>query len=111
VQFLSWVYCWVVVKTLNGGCPDGSVVGRDAANGCQFPACPTNVDETTTVDGTWVSCPPDAKMRPDGSYAVRDAANGCQFHACSSEVDSSSVQPTTLWQLFVPSVMGLSLLA
>jgi hypothetical protein len=55
-------------------CPDGSFVSRDAANDCQFKACPCTVLCTVCTD--------DAMICPDGSVVSRDPDNNCEFKAC-----------------------------
>ncbi len=51
-------------------CPDGSYVGRDPQNNCEFKPCPTSV------------CITDTKLCPDGTYVPRDPQNNCEFKPC-----------------------------
>src|SRR6185369_1373395 len=64
-------------------CSDGSYVGRDPANNCEFKDCP--------VTGSKV-CTDDVKMCPDGSYVSRDSANNCVFKDCPSTSVSACTQ-------------------
>ena len=54
-------------------CPDGSAVGRDADNGCEYSPCPTPGEE----------CPKEIKLCPDGQTVSRSGP-GCQFAPCES---------------------------
>lgn len=65
------VFCPQDVKQ----CPDGSYVGRDPNNNCEFFDCPQEP----------VFCPQDVKQCPDGSYVGRDPNNNCEFFACPEE--------------------------
>jgi protein-disulfide isomerase len=58
-------------------CADGSLVGRDVNNNCEFFAC-TVADS----DKNPVACTMDAKICPDGSYVGRDGNNNCEFSPC-----------------------------
>ena len=55
-------------------CPDGSSVGRDPGNNCEFKSCPNNSGNV---------CQQDAKVCPDGSSVGRDPNNNCEFRGCS----------------------------
>jgi hypothetical protein len=51
-------------------CPDGSVVGRNPYDDCEFFPChPLN-------------CTTDLMECPDGSYVGRDPNNDCEFFPC-----------------------------
>ncbi|MDD4819100.1 MAG: thioredoxin domain-containing protein [Candidatus Colwellbacteria bacterium] len=54
-------------------CADGSYVGRDSKNNCEFFPC---LDDESMV------CTMDAKICPDGSSVGRDAKNNCEFFPC-----------------------------
>eukprot|EP01060_Flectonema_neradi_P005975 TRINITY_DN139_c0_g1_i4.p2 TRINITY_DN139_c0_g1~~TRINITY_DN139_c0_g1_i4.p2 ORF type:complete len:161 (+),score=38.13 TRINITY_DN139_c0_g1_i4:539-1021(+) len=59
----SWpVHCTKEVME----CPDGSFVGRDENNNCEFHPCP-------------VGCKEDLFICPDGSSVARDPKNDCEF--------------------------------
>jgi hypothetical protein len=53
-------------------CPDGSFVGRDPNNNCEFYPC-----ENT--------CTKDAMQCPDGTIVGRDPNNNCEFYPCENE--------------------------
>ena len=55
-------------------CSDGSVVGRDPNNNCEFSEC-NLVSEP-------MACTMEAKLCPDGSYVGRDSNNNCEFTPC-----------------------------
>jgi len=55
-------------------CPDGSSVGRDSNNDCNFHPCPSGE-----------VCPLDAKQCPDGSWVSRDSAHDCEFQPCPDD--------------------------
>ena len=52
-------------------CQDGTHVARDAANNCQFAACPS------------AACATDTRACPDGSHVSRNPSNNCEFNACT----------------------------
>lgn len=56
-------------------CPDGSAVGRDPENNCEFKACPAAEDDNRV-------CTLEAQMCPDGSYVGRNPKNNCAFDDC-----------------------------
>lgn len=67
-------------------CPDGSFVGRDAINDCEFKRCHAS---------QLPQCTEDAKKCEDGSFVVRDPHNNCRFTVCprqSSLVCTMDVQ-------------------
>jgi hypothetical protein len=64
-QFVCVKPCHMDLKI----CPDGSSVGRDSKNNCEFPECPKG-------------CTKDAKICPDGSTVSRDIKIDCQFPDC-----------------------------
>jgi hypothetical protein len=70
------VFCTMDAKV----CPDGSAVGRDPANGCEFFPCPDAADPNEPV-----ACTADARICPDGSGVGRDGARGCTFQPCPGE--------------------------
>jgi len=51
-------------------CPDGSVVGRDPNNDCDFFPCIA------------IFCTEDLRQCPDGSFVGRDPSNNCEFFPC-----------------------------
>jgi len=55
-------------------CPDGTSVGRDSYNNCEFEPCPSEI-----------VCIDDVKICPDGSAVVRDRYNNCEFGPCPIE--------------------------
>jgi len=55
-------------------CPDGSSVGRDPHNNCEFEPCPSEI-----------VCIDDVKLCSDGSAVVRDPHNNCEFKPCLFE--------------------------
>lgn len=55
-------------------CGDGSEVGRDPCNNCEFFTCP-DCDTQCTFDVS--EC-------PDGSFVSRDPCNNCEFFPCPS---------------------------
>ena len=55
-------------------CPDGTSVGRDAYNNCEFKPCPSEI-----------VCIDDVKICPDGSTVGRDSYNDCTFVPCPIE--------------------------
>ncbi len=63
-------------------CPDGTAVGRDGSNGCEFFPCPA--EEPAPDDGP-IACTMDARICPDGSGVGRDGARGCAFQPCPGE--------------------------
>jgi hypothetical protein len=63
-------------------CPDGTAVGRDGANGCEFLPCP---DPAPTPDDGPVACTMEARVCPDGSAVGRDGERACAFAPCPGE--------------------------
>jgi len=55
-------------------CPDGSSVGRDPYNNCEFEPCPFEI-----------VCIEDVKICQDGSAVGRDPYNNCEFKPCPIE--------------------------
>ena len=82
-------------------CPDGSSVGRNPKNNCEFFECPKQTKPTdnnannTFINGKngkgkgkgqlQVMCTADVKECPDGSFVGRDHSNNCKFKPCPSE--------------------------
>ena len=88
-------------------CDDGSTVGRDAENNCEFFPCPdvvascskdlkvcdggARVGRDPSNDCKFFPCPPeggcteDAKVCDDGSTVGRDPNNDCEFSPCPTE--------------------------
>jgi len=58
-------------------CPDGSTVGRNSKNNCEFDSCPKKATKPTSK-----MCTADVKECPDGSYVSRDHYNNCKFKSC-----------------------------
>jgi hypothetical protein len=73
----SWTACTEDAKV----CPDGTSVGRDPLNRCEFYPCP---EEPADDDETLV-CTMEARVCPDGSGVGRDGARGCAFAPCPGE--------------------------
>jgi len=55
-------------------CPDGTSVGRDPYNNCEFEPCPIEI-----------VCIDDVKICQDGSAVARDPYNNCAFKPCPIE--------------------------
>ncbi len=55
-------------------CSDGTSVGRDPYNNCEFKPCPFDI-----------VCIDDVKICQDGSAVVRDPYNNCEFKPCPIE--------------------------
>lgn len=93
------VFCTADAKI----CPDGSAVGRDHTNNCEFFPCPPfegcSKDAVQCPDGSVVGrdpnnncafapcpgtqgCTEEAKQCPDGSFVERNPANNCEFFPC-----------------------------
>ncbi len=68
-NLLEEVVCAMDVRE----CVDGSYVGRDSKNNCDFSPC--------LIDDP-VACTMDAKICPDGSAVGRDGKNNCEFFSC-----------------------------
>jgi len=62
-------------------CPDGTTVGRNLENNCEFNPCPTNVVEKP-IKKKPSMCTADAKECADGSFVGRDHYNNCKFKDC-----------------------------
>jgi len=56
-------------------CPDGSFVGRNPNNNCNFYPCPESNNDTKM-------CTLDVKQCPDGSFVGRNPNNNCVFFPC-----------------------------
>jgi len=80
--------CQPVVCTMERKlCLDGSSVGRNASNYCEFNPCPTSVpcnNQTGNGNGVGVVCADDVRQCPDGSWVARDPSRNCAFASCSS---------------------------
>eukprot|EP01060_Flectonema_neradi_P005959 TRINITY_DN139_c0_g1_i10.p1 TRINITY_DN139_c0_g1~~TRINITY_DN139_c0_g1_i10.p1 ORF type:complete len:127 (+),score=20.56 TRINITY_DN139_c0_g1_i10:187-567(+) len=61
-------------------CPDGSFVGRDENNNCEFHPCP-------------VGCKEDLFICPDGSSVARDPKNDCEFFPCPPSPPTGPTNP------------------
>lgn len=59
-------------------CPDGSAVGRDGDNNCEFFPCPKVSSEKPKL----IACTMEAKLCPDGSSVGRNPDNNCEFDPC-----------------------------
>ena len=78
-------------------CPDGSSVGRNPKNNCEFFECPkpakNSSNNNSLVNGKngkgkgqqQVMCTADVKQCPDGTFVGRDHSNKCKFKPCPSE--------------------------
>jgi hypothetical protein len=64
-------------------CSDGSTVGRNPMNACEFYACPGEAQN----DGIY--CPQDTKQCNNGTYVTRNPENRCQFDECPNDSDES----------------------
>jgi len=64
-------------------CPNGSFVGRDACNDCEFSPCKIE-DKNLTSSGTACNqvCAEDLFNCPNGSYVERDPCDYCNFQPC-----------------------------
>lgn len=62
-------------------CDDGSSVGRDGRNNCEFYPCPV----TQPVSDEPMACTLDAKICADGTGVGRDGTKGCTFAPCPGE--------------------------
>lgn len=62
-------------------CPDGSYVGRNPQNNCEFNECPA---ASVPID-EGVFCTSEAKLCLDGSYVGRNPKNNCEFDPCPGE--------------------------
>eukprot|EP00546_Thalassionema_frauenfeldii_P004322 CAMPEP_0178911546 /NCGR_PEP_ID=MMETSP0786-20121207/9760_1 /TAXON_ID=186022 /ORGANISM="Thalassionema frauenfeldii, Strain CCMP 1798" /LENGTH=681 /DNA_ID=CAMNT_0020584015 /DNA_START=360 /DNA_END=2405 /DNA_ORIENTATION=- len=72
-------FCTKDVRT----CPDGSYVGRDPSNGCEFDPCPDKEEVSPgKEEEEEVGCTEDARECPDGTIVVRDPDNDCKFEPC-----------------------------
>jgi hypothetical protein len=60
-------------------CSDGSEVGRDPDNNCEFFPCPGEN-----------SCSADVKECDNGSFVGRDPENGCKFLPCGCTEDAKT---------------------
>jgi hypothetical protein len=66
-------------------CPDGSTVGRDGNNNCEFfkcPSLPRNSLKGKLKGKKEIMCTTDVKECSDGSFVGRDHKNNCKFKAC-----------------------------
>jgi len=63
-------------------CPDGTSVGRNPKNNCEFDSCPTKVVKEKPLNKEPVMCTADVKECADGSYVGRDHYNNCKFKDC-----------------------------
>ena len=68
-------------------CPDGSSVGRNSKNNCEFDPCPKKLTKPTSKPAAKM-CTADVKECPDGSYVGRDHYNNCKFKDCPSSKKS-----------------------
>ena len=67
-------------------CSDGSYVGRDPKNDCNFEPCKSSDGEI--VDGEKdepIFCTDDVQECPDGSFVGRDQRNDCNFEPCMND--------------------------
>ena len=64
-------------------CPDGSAVGRDGGNNCEFFPCPEVSSGQLGMEP--IGCTEEAKLCPDGSAVGRNADNNCEFDPCPDE--------------------------
>jgi hypothetical protein len=62
-------------------CPDGTTVGRNLENNCEFAHCPTAVVKEP-IKKIPSMCTADAKECADGSFVGRDHYNNCKFKDC-----------------------------
>ena len=62
-------------------CPDGSAVGRNGTNNCEFDPCPSIKNE----------CPIDTKRCADGISVSRNPDKNCEFDTCPFQVDVNFV--------------------
>jgi len=65
-------------------CRDGTLVGRDGSNNCEFQPCPSGAETQQEEDSEGVMCAADARECPDGSFVGRDSENNCEFRKCKT---------------------------
>jgi hypothetical protein len=63
-------------------CPDGTSVGRNPKNNCEFDPCPTKAVKEKPLKKEPVMCTADVKECSDGSFVGRDHYNNCKFKDC-----------------------------
>ena len=63
-------------------CPDGSVVGRNPKNNCEFNSCPKVKISKKPKDNKGKMCTAEMKECSDGSLVGRDHYNNCEFRQC-----------------------------
>lgn len=63
-------------------CPDGSGVGRNGENNCEFDPCP---EALVKKKGEPMMCTQEVKQCPDGTFVGRDSNNNCAFKPCPEE--------------------------
>ena len=59
-------------------CGDGSYVGRDPFNNCEFALCP----------GDDVNCSQDSLRCPDGTFVGRNPGDNCNFYPCPNVINN-----------------------
>ena len=62
-------------------CPDGSSVGRNPKNNCEFDSCPKTVAKDPVKKEPMI-CTADVKECADGSFVGRDHYKNCAFKEC-----------------------------
>merc|ERR1712025_1413500 len=70
-------------------CPDGTSVGRDPKNNCEFKPCPQKEKPKEEP----MMCPYDLHECPDGTMVDRDSENNCEFKPCPPAKDNNT-KPT-----------------
>lgn len=63
-------------------CPDGSTVGRNPQNNCEFDICTKKTKKPKKIKAMAKMCTADVKECPDGSFVSRDHYNNCKFKVC-----------------------------
>jgi len=76
-------------------CPDGTPVGRDSQNNCEFKPCPDGGKPDKPKEEPKY-CPKDLRRCSDDSMVGRNPENGCQFEPCpdGGKPDKPKQDPT-----------------
>ena len=66
-------------------CSDGSYVGRDPKNDCNFQPCKNDGEIVVEEKDEPIFCTDDVQECPDGSFVSRDPSNECNFEPCKND--------------------------